>query len=68
MGWAAGWCALYLKRAFLTARSTNLFCDNERDLIPMRLRSFLFCDITQCADALRKNGIYLEGAANFVPA
>ena len=25
-------------------------------------------DITQCADALRKNGIYLEGVANFVPA
>jgi hypothetical protein len=25
-------------------------------------------DITQCADALCKNGIYLEGAANFVPA
>jgi hypothetical protein len=25
-------------------------------------------DITQCADALRKNGIYLEGAANFVNA
>ena len=24
-------------------------------------------DITQCADALRKNGIYLEGAADFVP-
>jgi hypothetical protein len=25
-------------------------------------------DLAQCADALRKNGIYLEGAANFVPA
>jgi hypothetical protein len=25
-------------------------------------------DINQCADPLRKNGIYLEGAANFVPA
>lgn len=25
-------------------------------------------DIKQCVDALRKNGIYLEGAANFVPA
>jgi hypothetical protein len=25
-------------------------------------------DINQCADALRKNGIYLEGAVNFVPA
>jgi hypothetical protein len=25
-------------------------------------------DINQVADALRKNGIYLEGAANFVPA
>jgi hypothetical protein len=25
-------------------------------------------DLNQCADALRKNGIYLEGAANFVPA
>jgi hypothetical protein len=24
-------------------------------------------DLNQCADALRKNGIYLEGAANFVP-
>src|SRR5258707_7163944 len=25
-------------------------------------------DIKLCADALRKNGIYLEGAAHFVPA
>jgi hypothetical protein len=25
-------------------------------------------DLTQVADALRKNGIFLEGAANFVPA
>jgi hypothetical protein len=25
-------------------------------------------DLNQCADALRKNGLYLEGAANFVPA
>jgi hypothetical protein len=25
-------------------------------------------DLNQCADALRKSGIYLEGAANFVPA
>ena len=24
-------------------------------------------DLNQCAKALRKNGIYLEGAANFVP-
>jgi hypothetical protein len=24
-------------------------------------------DLNQCADALRKNGIYLEGVANFVP-
>ena len=25
-------------------------------------------DLNQCADALRKNGIFLEGVANFVPA
>ena len=25
-------------------------------------------DLNLCADALRKNGIYLEGVANFVPA
>jgi hypothetical protein len=24
-------------------------------------------DLNQCADALRKNGIYLEGGANFLP-